>query len=246
MESTITASSSHPNTLEEEKSHSSLSFLGDNNEYVVTNGTTIHLHVLNWPPAKHEYGNAAAIGLASFALSIVVLGFHLAEVGGVGFPNVVVSLAFSYAGIVETMAGIWEMANGDTFTSTVFVSFGAFWLSFAAIHIPSFGILDAYTDEPEQLGNAFGFYMLGWGIFACMLTLLVMKSTWTFLILFVTLDFAFFLVTAHNFTGNHGCKIAGGIMAIISGFCGWYACYCSICDKNNTYFVAPPLGLPVF
>lgn len=249
MESTDSTSSSgkiESNTLQEEKSHSSISFLGDNNEYVVINGAMIRRHVLTWPQAKHEYGNSAAIGLASFGLSTFVLGFYLAEIGGVEVPNIVVSLAFSYAGIVEACAGVWELINGDTFTSTVFISFGTFWISFASINIPTFGIMDAYADEPEQLGNAIGFFLLGWGIFSCMMTLLVMKTTWSLLTLFVTLDCTFFLVGAFYCTGNHGCKIAGGITAIISGICGWYACYCSICDKKNTYFIAPSLAIPVF
>ncbi|KAG7663891.1 uncharacterized protein J8A68_002579 [[Candida] subhashii] len=232
--------------IDRERAHSRIRFAGENNEYVIINGQQIRRHVLVWSNPKYEYGNGAAVGLASFALSAVVLGLYLAQAKDIKIPNAIVSLAFSYAGIVEFLAGAWELVNGDTFTGTVFTSFAGFWLSFASIYIPSFGILDAYADEPEQLGNAIGFYLIGWGIFSIMLTFVVMKATWPLLAVFVCLDLTFFLVGFANINGSTNLQIAGGVTVTIAGVLAWYIMYFFMCNKGNTYLIAPTLALPVF
>lgn len=60
--------------------------------------------------------------------------------------------------------------------STAFTSYGAFWLSFAALLIPGSGIGDAYTasTDPAQISDAIAIYLITWGVV-------------TFLFLYVTL-----------------------------------------------------------
>lgn len=35
-------------------------------------------------------------------------------------------------------------------------------MSYGALFIPGFGILDAYKDAPDQLANALGIYLITW------------------------------------------------------------------------------------
>lgn len=64
------------------------------------------------PYPKHEFGNASALGLASFALSAFVLGLYYAGAKGISTPNVIVSLAVFYGGLAEFLAGVWEFSMG--------------------------------------------------------------------------------------------------------------------------------------
>ena len=41
-----------------------------------------------------------------------------------------VRLALFYGGIVQVAAGLWEFVKGNTFGSTAFCSYGAFWMAF--------------------------------------------------------------------------------------------------------------------
>ena len=50
-----------------------------------------------------------------------------------------------------------------TFSALAFSSYGAFWLSYAAILVPSSGILSAYTSASE-LSSALGIYLITWFI----------------------------------------------------------------------------------
>jgi uncharacterized protein len=45
-----------------------------------------------------------------------------------------------------------------------FTSYGAFWLSFATLFIPSSGIAEAYTATPGMEEDAIGIYLLSWMI----------------------------------------------------------------------------------
>lgn len=195
---------------------------------------------------KHEFGNAAALGLCAFALTTFTLGLYYAGAKGVTTINVVVGSTFFYGGIVQFLAGVWELAIGNCFAGTALASFGPFWFGIGAMYIPSFGIQAAYAAHPEQFPNAVGFYLIGWVIFTFMLILLCLKTTVMFLALFVTLDLAFLLLAVANFTGNPHVLKAGGIMAIISACCGWYNAFAGVSTKHNSYFIANPIPLPVY
>lgn len=198
------------------------------------------------PYPTHQFANAAALGLSSFALTTFVLGLYYAGAKSISTPNVVVSLTFFYGGAVQFLAGVWEIAIGNCFAGTALASYGPFWWGFGCIYVPAFGILDAYADAPEQLSNAVGFYLVGWSIFTFMLLTLTFKTTLAFFGLFFTLDLTFILLAAANFTGNAHVTQAGGIMAVISACCGWYCSFAGVVTKQNSYFTANPIPLPVF
>src|SRR5207237_9970188 len=104
------------------------------------------------------------LGLAAFALTTFVLSMFNADLVAKGGEPVVLGLALAYGGFAQILAGMWEFRTGNTFGAVAFTSFGAFWLSFAAIFIPGTGILDALV-KANAVGPAVGLYLLGWTIF---------------------------------------------------------------------------------
>ncbi|WPK23983.1 hypothetical protein PUMCH_001235 [Australozyma saopauloensis] len=233
--------------------------LGDGGEYIILGNKKFYKHELmtafggtmqteRYKPAEPlNFGNPAALGLASFALSTFVLGLYLSGAMGISKPNVAVGLCFFYGGLVEAAAGIWELVLGNCFAGTVLVSFGmGFWISYGAINVEAFGIIAAYGDDTKQLSNALGFFLVGWGIFCFLMLLLTFKSTLIFMGLFFTLDIAFFLLAGFYFTGNAHLQKAGGIFAVIASLCGWYCAFAGTATRQNSYFTANPILLPVF
>lgn len=149
-----------------------------------------------------------------------------------------------YGGLVQLIAGIWEIALENTFGATALCSYGGFWLSFGAIYIPWFGILEAYKDKESDLGNALGFYLLGWTIFTYGLTLCTLKSTVAFFALFFLLALVFLLLSIGEFSGKVGCKRAGGVVGVVVAFIAWYNAYAGVASRQNSYIVAHPFPLP--
>jgi succinate-acetate transporter protein len=61
-----------------------------------------------------------------------------------------------------------------TINDAAFTSYGAFWMSYATILIPSSGILTAYTN-PDDLSNALGLYLI---VCAYLISTLFLRKAW--------------------------------------------------------------------
>lgn len=196
------------------------------------------------PPSSHRFGNPAPLGLSAFALTTFVLSMFNAGAMGITVPNVVVGVAAFYGGLVQLIAGIWEIALENTFGGTALSSFGGFWMSFSALYIPWFGIADAYSEHPEQFSAAVGFFLLGWAIFTAGMTLCTMKSTVAFFSLFFLLTITFLLLSIGEFSGNRKVTKAGGITGVIVAFIAWYDAYAGVATRENSYLMVHPFPLP--
>lgn len=196
------------------------------------------------PPSQHKFANPAPLGLSGFALTTFVLSMVNAKAQGLTIPNVFVGPAMFYGGIVQTIAGIWELALENTFGGTALCSYGGFWMSFSALYIPWFGIVDAYKEDQGQLGNAVGVYLLGWTIFTYGLSICTMKSTLMFFALYFLLGTTFLLLAIGSITDKFGVNRAGGILGIIVAFIAWYNAFAGLANKRNSYVVCKAIPLP--
>ena len=75
------------------------------------------------------------MGLSAFALTTFVLSLINCE-ARVTIPNIVVGLAFFYGGAAQLVAGMFELAVGNTFGGVALSSYGGFWVP--AIQVDSF------------------------------------------------------------------------------------------------------------
>lgn len=66
-----------------------------------------------YQPSFRKFANPAPLGLCAFALTTFVLSLINANARGVSTPNIVVGMAYAYGGLVQLLAGMWEMAVGS-------------------------------------------------------------------------------------------------------------------------------------
>jgi len=200
-----------------------------------------------------KFANPAPLGLCAFALTTFVLSLINVNTRGLSAPNIVVALAFGYGGLVQLLAGMWEMAVGNTFGATALSSYGGFWISFAIVLTPGgFDIADSIITADGATGflNSFGFFLMGWFIFTSLLLFCTLKSTVAFFLLFFTLDLAFlFLGIAYlnpNKAGlpNPSCTKAGGYFGLFAAFLAWYNALAGIADTSNSFFIIPVAHFP--
>ncbi|KAF4636198.1 hypothetical protein G7Y89_g1893 [Cudoniella acicularis] len=213
------------------------------------------------PTDHRKFANPAPLGLSAFALTTFVLSLINVGTRGVTEPNVVVALAFGYGGLIQLLAGMWEMAVGNTFGATALSSYGGFWLSFAIVLTPGgFDIVAAYatTDATgkatganvNDFNNAFGYFLMGWFIFTTILLLCTLRSTVAFFMLFFTLDIAFLLLAlGHLYASAEGAlniKLinGGGYFGLFAAFLAWYNAFAGIADDSNSFFVIPVAHFP--
>ncbi|EXJ81316.1 hypothetical protein A1O3_07606 [Capronia epimyces CBS 606.96] len=204
------------------------------------------------PVEGRKFANPAPLGLAAFALTTFVLSLINLGTRGVAVPNIIISLAFGYGGLVQLLAGMWEMAVGNTFGATALSSYGGFWISFAIILTPG-GFEIESTIEATAGGKAFldclGFYLMGWFIFTTILLFCTLKSTVAFFLLFFTLDLTFLLLGIAYLQPENGaprtsCLRAGGSFGILAAFLAWYNALAGLADTSNSFFIIPVAHFP--
>jgi len=204
------------------------------------------------PTTERKFANPAPLGLSAFALTTFVLSLININVRGVSEPNIVVSLAFGYGGLVQLLAGMWEMAVGNTFGATALSSYGGFWLSLAIVLTPGgFEIVSTYTaDGGTTFNDAFGFFLIGWFIFTTILLLCTLRSTVAFFLLFFFLDLAFLFLAIARFQSPTAAGVniplnkAGGYFGLFAAFMAWYNALAGIADDSNSFFVIPVAHFP--
>lgn len=204
-----------------------------------------------YAPPNRKFANPAPLGLSAFALTTFVLSLINVGTRDITHPNIVVALAFGYGGLVQLLAGMWEMAVGNTFGATALSSYGGFWLSFAIILTPGGFNIKADLEEYGHAFflNSFGLYLFGWFIFTTLLLICTFRSTVAFFSLFFTLDIAFLMLgigyLQHDGTHpNTACVKAGGYFGLFAAFLAWYNALAGIADNSNSFFVIPVAHFP--
>lgn len=201
-------------------------------------------------PADHrKLANPAPMGLCAFALTTFVLSCVNTNARGITAQNIAVPLAFGYGGVVQLLAGMWEMATGNTFGATAFASYGGFWISYGLLLTPSLAILGNY--EGSDISSVLGFFLTGWFIFTTVLLLCTLRSSVAFFMLFFTLDLAFLLLACGNYaTANGAANSAtmlthgGGYFGFFAAFLAWYNALAGIADTSNSFFIIPVFHFP--
>jgi len=205
---------------------------------------------------KTNIANPAPLGLSAFALTTFVLSLINVGTREIGEPNLVMAIAFGYGGLVQLLAGMWEMAVGNTFGATALSSYGGFWISFGIILTPGgFEIISALGGPTSKIFlDSFGLYLMGWFIFTFLLVICTLRSTVAFFLLFFTLDMTFMLLgigylrntadATGAYSTNTSCIKAGGAFGIMAAFLAWYNALAGIADSTNSFFVIPVVHFP--
>jgi succinate-acetate transporter protein len=170
---------------------------------------------------RPAFADPGPLGLSGFALTTFVLSAVNANIlSSAGDVKVVIGLAVFYGGIAQFAAGMWEFANGNTFGATAFTSYGAFWLSFAALLVPGFGVALGLTTGPTS--TAVGVYLLGWTIFTGIMTIGTFRLNGALVAVFVLLFITFLLLAIGALTSSATITHAGGLLGILTALAAWY------------------------
>jgi len=195
-------------------------------------------------PHLRTIANPAPLGLFSFASTTLILSLVNVQTRSVAVPNIVVGMAIGCGGLAQLLAGMWEFACGNTFGATAFSSYGAFWISYGIIFIPGSGILDAYTGQDAELGNAVAFYLTPWFIFTFIMFIASLRSTFALASLFfcLTMTFMFLMIGAYTLKENLN-KVGGGF-GLLTAAIAYYAAASGLITQQASYFALPVGDLP--
>lgn len=176
-----------------------------------------------------KLANPAPLGLIGFGLTTVLLSLVNAGILPKTGENVVIPLALAYGGTIQVIAGMMEFRAGNTFGTTAFLSYGAFWWWFALLLILGANhvlILDG-------AGTTIGTALLLWGVFTMYMWVATFRLTRALWCIFLTLWIAFYLLGFGALLGMPALTVLGGWVGLV---CGGLAMYTSFALVTNASF----------
>ena len=178
-----------------------------------------------WVSRRDLTGNPAPLGLMGFGMTTVLL--NLVNAGIFPFGSMILSMGIFYGGIAQIIAGAMEWKKGNTFATTAFISFGLFWLSFAALLVfPGMGIGEKNTS------SAIAAYLVMWGIFTAVMFIGTLRFNRAMQMVFATLAILFFLLAAGEITGNPAITQFAGWEGILCGFSAIYTALAQVINES--------------
>jgi uncharacterized protein len=191
-----------------------------------------------------KIANPGPLGLSGFALTTLILSLVNTKIIAGGNVAIVLGLALFYGGLAQLLAGMWEFRSGNTFGATAFSSYGAFWLSFAALFVPAF-VNPAL--KPDTTG--LGWYLLAWGIVTAYLFIASLRTNGATALVFILLTITFVLLAIGKFQGQaegDGFTLIGGWVGILTAIAAWYTSFAgvlaSVSGGRNVLPVFPLTG----
>jgi len=181
----------------------------------------------------------APLGLAAFALTTFVLSMFNAGLVARGGEPIAFALAFTYGGLAQLLAGMWEFRNGNTFGALAFSSYGAFWLSLFA-YVQFFA-----RDVPAvDAGHALGLYLIGWGIFTAYLFVASLRTTAAVALVLLALTLTYAALGIGNAGAHNTIVKIGGWLGLVTAGLAWYTSFAVVTNSTFKRVVLPvfPLG----
>ncbi|MEN4906549.1 acetate uptake transporter [Rahnella bonaserana] len=180
--------------------------------------------------------NPGPLGLMGFGMTTILLNLHNA--GFFPLTAVIVSMGIFYGGLIQVLAGMMEFKKGNTFGTTAFTSYGAFWLSLVGIlMLPRMGMAEASSE------SFLGAYLGLWGLFTLFMFFGTLKANRGIQVVFGSLTILFALLCYGNMTGNTTVLHFAGFEGI---FCGASAIYLAMAEVLNEQYgrTVLPIGEP--
>jgi uncharacterized protein len=170
----------------------------------------------------------APLGLAALALTTLVLSvFNAGLLSRTGLP-VVIGVAVAYGGLAQLLAGMWEFRRGNAFGAMAFGSYGAFWLSYAALELFLVKQIPA-----GEAGHALALFFIVWAIFSALMWLVSVRTTVAVSAMLALLTVTMLLVGISD-AGSHATLLQiGGWFGIATAAAGLYAAFAAL--LNSTY-----------
>ena len=157
-------------------------------------------------------GNPAAVGLAGFGLTTLLLQFHNIGLLGLG-P--VVAMGFIFGGLAQMIAGFQEHKNGNNFGYSALVSYGSFWIGLGIIWMLNH--FEVYKSSHSDVG----FFMLAWTLYTVILFIASLRVHKAMAITFGLLLIGFILLVIGHF-GYPVFNVIAGYELIFCALGAWY------------------------
>jgi succinate-acetate transporter protein len=159
----------------------------------------------------------AALGLAAFGLTTMVLSFINAGILSTKLLPMVGALALAYGGLVQLLAGMWAFIKNDTFAAVALSSYGGFWISFYLLQSTFLKQIPVANQ-----GAALALYLFAWGVFTFYMWVASTRVSLGVQAVFITLVPTYVLLGLGKAIPSLTLFHIGGIFGIATAAFAWY------------------------
>jgi succinate-acetate transporter protein len=176
-----------------------------------------------------KFANPAPLGLFGFALTTWLLSMINTGLLPPASMGIVLAMAFAFGGTAQFLAGLMEMANGNTFGFVAFCGYGAFWWSFA-LFVKFLGPV-----PPAALG----WYLLLWGVFTFAMWIGTFALNRALFLIFLALTATFVLLALNALLGMPELGVIGGYGGLITAALAFYLGAADVINEVHGRTVLP-------
>jgi succinate-acetate transporter protein len=177
-----------------------------------------------------KLANPAPLGLFGFALTTWLLSMINAGLMPATGMGMVLAMAFAFGGTAQFVAGMMEMATGNTFGFVAFCAYGAFWWSFA-LFVEFFA-----KGVPGLMG---GWYLLLWGFFTLAMFIGTLALNRTLQLIFGVLTITFLLLALGPLLGSPQLSVFGGYFGLLTAILAFYLGAAEIANGTHGRTILP-------
>ncbi|KAK5019084.1 GPR1/FUN34/yaaH family-domain-containing protein [Cryomyces antarcticus] len=204
---------------------------------------------------RKRFGNPTPIALIGFLLAAtpnacVLMGWRGAGGGG----GAILCPFIFFGGILQFIGGFGEWILGNTFSSSLFFTYGAFWLVQGCTLIPWFGVGANYSPTGNTLeGSAtpefyatFAFYLLFMGVVTFCFMICAIRTNIVLFMVLLILVIAFGCLSGAYWQFAEGNVVEGGKLVVAGGACAlafsmlaWYLLLVQLLEAVDFPFTLP-------
>ncbi|MDR3528885.1 MAG: acetate uptake transporter [Rhizomicrobium sp.] len=186
-------------------------------------------------PTAAAQTNPAALGLVCFGLTTVLLSLINAGVLPAGGEPVVIPLAIAFGGTAQILAGLMEFKLGNTFGTTAFIAYGAFWWWFALLLLFGHtGVIDL-----SKAGPTVPVALILWGVFTLYMWIGTFRLSPLLFLVFLTLWATFFLLGGGGLLARPDISKIGGWVGLVCGSLAMYGSFAMVINSTAGKKVMP-------
>lgn len=181
-----------------------------------------------------KYANPAAVGLAGFGLTTLLLQLHNL---GLCSTGPVLAMGLIFGGLCQMIAGFQEQKLGNNFGYSAFVSYGAFWIGLGIMWIMN--QLGVFKSSHSDVG----WFLIVWTGYTAILWLASMRVHKAMFFTFTLLLAGFILLDVGHF-GVPDCNTMAAYVLILCALSAWYM-MAAVIFNDLAGRVVLPVGRPL-
>jgi uncharacterized protein len=184
------------------------------------------------------WGNAGPLSLLAFAVVTLMISLVNVKAISADVTPAVVAVGLIFGGTTQLIGGLIQMRNGNTFQGVLFSSFGAFWISLAAI-------LEWFlkTVPANHQGQALGLLLYGFTPLVLVLWLASFRTSAVVVVALGTVLVTFVLLAMGNYGGSQDIIQIAGVTGIVAAALAFYLALAELCEYSYGREVLPVWSL---